>query len=116
MVYNQQKKLQSVTTDPTTGDLIGIYADGTHEKITSGTPATTEQIANYAKMVQQYGQTALSILPKNIQQQVMAYIGQNGMSPTEKPITQEITNPDGTKTTMQWNQGTNSWSPIQAAE
>ncbi len=80
--------------------------------ISEGQPATVQDIHNYAKAVQAGGDSILKMLPQNIQQQVMSYMGQAGMSPTEKPITQTIENPDGTKTTVQYNKETNSWTPI----
>ena len=78
MVYNRMKTLQSSTTDGN-GNIIGIYTDGTHATITEGQPTTPDQIANFAKAIQAGGDTVLQYLPKNVQQQVLSYMGQHNM-------------------------------------
>ena len=47
--------------------------------ISEGQPATIQDIHNYAKAVQAGGDSILKMLPQNIQQQVMSYMGQSGM-------------------------------------
>lgn len=108
---NPQKKLSSTTTD-SNGNLIALYEDGTHSVITEGQPVSIQEIHNYAKAAQAGGLDVLKTLPINVQNQIKAYMGQAGMSPTENPTTQTIENPDGTKTTVQYNKETNSWTPI----
>jgi len=83
MVYNMQKKIESTVSDGN-GGMIAIYSDWTHAPLYEGTPATPDQIDSYSKMVQQYGESALNLLPKNVQQQVMAYIGQKWLAPSNQ--------------------------------
>lgn len=78
LVSNPQKKLSTTTMD-NNGNMIGIYSDGTHDIISEGQRLGANDIQNYAKAVQAGGESILNMLPKNVQQQVVAYMGQSGM-------------------------------------
>lgn len=95
--------------------MYAVYSDNTVGKIYEGTHVTPTQVANYAQAIKSAGASGdslLKALPENVQQQVIAYMGQNGMSFGQTPITKEIDNADGTKSTIQYNAQTNSWNPV----
>ena len=82
LVYNKTKTIESTVSDGK-GGMIAIYSDGTHAPLYEGTPATPAEVDSYAKMVQQYGESALNLLPKNVQTQVMSYMGSKWMWPSK---------------------------------